>query len=101
LLAGAALAAPRKQTFTGIITDHMCAQTGHAAMRMGPTDYECTIACIQSHGAAYVLVAGKTVYDLSDQRTPEGFAGQKVRVTGTLDAKKKLIAVTAIAPASK
>ena len=40
LLAGA-LAAPAKQTFTGVITDHMCAETGHAAMRMGPTDAEC------------------------------------------------------------
>lgn len=98
LLAGAALAAPGKQTFTGVITDHMCADTGHAAMRMGPTDAECTVACVQSHGASYVLLAGKVVYYLSNQQLPEQFAGAKVRVTGTLDAKTKTIAVDSIAP---
>jgi hypothetical protein len=100
LLAGAALAAPGKQTFTGVITDHMCAETGHAAMRMGPTDAECTVACVQSHGAFYVVLSGKTVYNLSNQQLPERFAGQKVRVTGTLDAKTKTIAVTSIAEAA-
>ena len=103
LLAGAALAAPGKQTFTGIISDNMCLANGHASMRMGPTDAECAVACNQAHGAPYVLVAGKAVYELSDQRTPEGFAAQKVRVVGTLDAKTKTIAVDSIvlAPASK
>jgi hypothetical protein len=96
LLAGAAFAAPARQTFTGVITDHMCAETGHAAMRMGPTDAECTIACVDAHGAQYVLLAGKTIYGLSDQQLPARFAGQKVRVTGTLDAKTKSIAVDSI-----
>ena len=99
LLAGAALAAPGRQTFTGVITDHMCADTGHAAMRMGPTDAECTIACVQSHGASYVLLAGKTTYTLSNQQLPEQFAGTKVSVTGTLDVKTKTIAVDSIRPA--
>jgi len=104
--AAALAAAPVKdarQTFTGIISDNMCLQAGHASMRMGPTDAECTVACNQAHGAPYVLVAGKTVYELSDQRTPEGFAAQKVRVVGTLDAKTKTITVDSIvlAPASK
>ena len=46
-LLGAALAAPaEKQTFVGTITDDMCVgAAGHAQMRMGPTDAECTIAC--------------------------------------------------------
>src|SRR3984893_4559888 len=90
-------AAPGKQTFTGIITDDMCAKAGHSQMRMGPTDAECTIACISAHGATYVLDDGKNVYTLSDQRTPEKFAGQKVRVIGTLDAKTKTIRVDSIA----
>ena len=103
LLAGAALAAPGKQTFTGIISDNMCLQNGHASMRMGPTDAECAVACHDAHGAPYVLVDGKAVYELSDQRTPEGFAGRKVRVVGVLDAKTKTIAVESIvlAPSSK
>ena len=97
LLAVAALsAAPGKQTFTGTITDDMCGKAGHSQMRMGPTDADCTIACISAHGASYVLYDGKEVYTLSDQRTPEQFAAQRVLVTGTLDAKTKTIHVESI-----
>jgi hypothetical protein len=96
LLAGAAFAAPAPQTFTGVITDSECGTAGHKAMHMGDTDAECTVACIQAHGALYVLLSGKTVYNLSDQQTPEKFAGAKVRVTGTLDPKTKTIAVSSI-----
>jgi hypothetical protein len=97
LLALAAVsAAPAKTTTVGTITDDMCATTGHAAMRMGPTDAACTKACVDVHGAAYVLLAGKQVYTLSDQKTPETFAGQKVKVVGTIDAKTKAIHVDSI-----
>src|SRR5262245_1296165 len=97
---GAVLAvAPGKQTFTGTITDDMCAGVGHAQMRMGPTDAECTVACIQAHGSTYVLYDGKNTYALSDQKTPEKFAGQKVKVVGTLDLKTKTIQVESIAAA--
>ena len=97
LLAVASLsAAQRKQTFTGAIIDDMCAKAGHASMRMGPTDAECTTACVLAHGAAYVLADGKNVYMLSDQKTPGKFAGQKVRVVGTLDAKTQTITVESI-----
>jgi hypothetical protein len=100
LLAIAALAAAQgKQTFTGAITDDMCARADHSGMRMGPTDAECTIACVMVHGAAYVLYDGKEVYALSDQKTPEKFAGQKVTVRGTLDAKTKTIRVDSITAA--
>ena len=75
----------------------MCAnKSGHAAMRMGPTDAECTVACIDAHGAQYVLYDGKHVYGLSDQRTPQQFAGQRVKVTGTFNAKTKTIQVSSI-----
>jgi len=99
LAVAAQSAAPAKQTFTGTVTDDMCALAGHARMQMGPTDAACTIACIDSHGASYVLADGKNVYTLSDQKTPEKFAGQKVRVVGTLDARKKTIEVESIAAA--
>ena len=92
-------AASATQTFTGVITDDMCANTGHAAMRMGPTDAECAAACVSIHDAAYVLQDGKTIYKLSDQRTPGKFAGRKVKVVGTLDARTATIAVTSIAAA--
>ncbi len=96
LVSGALFAAAGPQTFTGTITDDMCAKAGHSQMRMGPTDAECTLACVDVHGASYVLYDGKDVYMLSDQRMPEKFAGQKVKVTGTLDAKTKTIQVNSI-----
>ena len=100
LLAVAALsAAQEKQTFTGTIADNMCAKTGHSQMRMGPTDADCTLACVGAHDATYVLSDGKDAYALSDQKTPEKFAGQKVRVVGTLDAKTKTIRVESISAA--
>lgn len=100
LLVVAALAGRQEtRTYTGVITDSMCAYTGHAAMKMGPTDADCTRACVDAHGAQFVLLDGKTVYGLSDQRTPETFAGSKVTVTGTFDAKTKTIQVKSISAA--
>jgi len=85
--------------FTGTITDSMCAEGDHSRMRMGSNDAECTIACVAAHGALYVLYNGKDVYTLSDQQTPEKFAGKKVTVTGTLDPKTKTIQVDSITAA--
>jgi hypothetical protein len=91
LIIAALVAAPAKRKFTGVITDSMCSSGDHKSMRMGPTDAECTVACVLAHGALYVLYDGREVYTLSDQTTPEKFAGKKVTVTGTLDAKTKTI----------
>ena len=101
LLVIAALAAAQEKrlgqrNFTGAVTDSMCATADHSRMKMGPTDAECTVACVLAHGALYVLYDGKEVYTLSDQATPEKFAGKKVTVTGTLDAKTKTIQVVSI-----
>jgi hypothetical protein len=92
-------AAPAKQKFTGTITDSMCGQADHSQMKMGPTDADCTKACVDIHGAMYVLYDGKQAYTLSDQKTPANFAGKKVAVTGTLDAKTKTIQVDSITAA--
>ena len=98
LLASAGLSgAQGPQTFTGTITDDMCAMAGHGRMRMGPTDAECVKACILSHDAKYVLLVGEEVYELSDQQAPEPFAAQRVRIVGSLDAKSKTIRVDSIA----
>ena len=100
LLVVAALASsPAKQTFTGIITDDNCPNANHSRMQMGPTDAECAMACIDAHGAMYGLYDGKNFYTLSDQKTPQKFAGRKVDVTGTLDSKTRTIQVTSIAAA--
>jgi hypothetical protein len=100
LLTIAALAeAQSKLTFTGTITDSMCIKADHSKMQMGPTDAQCTIACIKEHDATYVLYDGRNVYTLSDQKSPEKFAAQKVTVLGTLDSKTKTIQVDSITAA--
>ena len=98
-IASLSTAQTKPQTFVGTITDNMCPMANHTQMQMGPTDAECVKACVAAHGAAYVLYDGKNVYELSDQKTPETFAAQRVRVTGTLDAKTNKIAVQSIAAA--
>jgi hypothetical protein len=93
-------AAQAKQAFVGTITDDMCPMADHSHMQMGPTDGECTKACIEYHGSMYVLYDGKNSYVLSDQRTPEKFAGQKVKVTGTLNTKTRIIQTDSITVAN-
>ena len=92
-------AAQGKQTFTGTITDDECIRADHSRMKMGPTDAACAQACIRAHSGSYVLYDGKDAYTLSDQDRPEQFAGQRVRVIGTLDSKTKTIQVDSIAAA--
>jgi hypothetical protein len=96
-VAAALSAAQETQSFTGVITDDMCPLANHSRMQMGPTDAECTRACINAHGAVYVLYDGKSAYVLSDQKAPDKYAAQKVRVVGTLDDTTKTIRVASIA----
>ena len=81
----------KSQTFTGNISDSMC---GLKHMMAGG-DKACTEACVKE-GSKYVLadVAAKKVYQLSDQDKPKAFAGEKVKVSGTL--KGDVITVTSI-----
>src|SRR5271157_2990940 len=83
------------KTFVGNISDSMC---GLKHMMPGESDKECTLDCVKA-GSKYVLadVANGKVYQLSDQKKPAEFAGQRVKVTGTL--KGDAINVTAIEPA--
>jgi hypothetical protein len=99
LVIAALSAAPARLRFAGVITDSMCAKGDHSQMRMGPTDADCVMACVDAHGATYVLYDGKAAYTLSDQKTPEEFAGKKVIVTGSLDAKTNTIQVDSITAA--
>ena len=87
-------------TFTGVVTDTMCAGEGHKGMNMG-SDAKCVTECVKGMGAKYALydAAAKKVYVLSDQKGPEKFAGQKVTVSGTLDAAGKNLKVDSIAAA--
>lgn len=96
LFAGALIAgAADQQTFTGIITDSMCGKD-HAMMKVTP-DAKCVRECV-THGSKYALFDGNSVYVLSDQKAPEAFAGQRVKITGTLYEKTKILKVDSITP---
>ena len=88
-------AAPAAQKFTGIITDDMCAQADHKAMKAA-SDAKCVTDCVKGMNGKYVLYDGTNSYVLSDQKTPEKFAAKKVTVTGSLDEKTKTIKVDKI-----
>jgi hypothetical protein len=90
------VAADAPKTFTGVITDAMCG-ADHKMMNVKP-DSKCVTECIKM-GSKYALLDGAKVYELSDQKAPEKFAGQKVKVTGTLDAAGKTLTVTSIVAA--
>jgi hypothetical protein len=62
----------------------------------------CTENCVKM-GGKYVLYdsSTKTVYQLDDQSKPKEFAGQAVRVNGSLDAATSTIHVENIKAASK
>ncbi len=95
LAVGLSLAAPKPgkggKTFTGEISDSMCGLKH--VMPGGAKD--CTEQCVKG-GSKYVLAdsAHSKVYELSNQEKPKAFAGQKVKVTGTL--KGKVIEVASI-----
>ena len=97
--AGSAWATPPGvQTFTGEITDTICARyKGHAHMMeelksMGKEKKTCIKHCMEQLGASYVLYdeAKQTTYEITDQDKIAAFAGQKVRVSGTLQKNKKI-----------
>lgn len=95
LFAGALVAgaASQPETYTGVITDTMCGKD-HAAMKITPNE-RCVRECAR-HDSKYALYDGKNMYVLSDQKTPEQLAGQKVTVTGTLYRKTNILKVDSI-----
>ena len=95
LSAGLLAAAAGPQSFTGVITDTMCG-ANHKPMNVTP-DSKCVLECVK-HGSKYALLVGNNVYVLSDQQTPEKFAAQKVKVTGALNEKTKILKVDKIEP---
>jgi len=89
------VAADGLKTFTGVITDTMCG-ADHKMMNVKP-DSKCVIDCVKMGTEwKYALLEGTNVWVLSDQKTPEKYAAQKVKVTGTLDEKTKTIQVESI-----
>ena len=101
LLATVAILAAQdtRQTITGVITESECATANHSLMKMGDTDEECAKACVESHGATWVLFEGKVSWALTEQKAPVQFAGKRVVITGVADQKAKKITVESIAAA--
>jgi hypothetical protein len=82
-----------EQTWTGVISDTMCAVTHqsnieHARERSGKTmtNQECTVGCVMHRGQKYVFVSGGKTYQIENQ----DYAGlptraaHTVKMTGTL-----------------
>jgi hypothetical protein len=96
------------KVFTGEIADTQCALNVHSLDKshqemlkvksVGKTAADCTLYCIKNRGGRFVLQNKRNVYRLDKQELAEGFAGRKVKVTGTLDAKTETIQVRSIDP---
>jgi hypothetical protein len=86
-------AAGTTQTFIGTITDTMCG--AKHGMIKGQPDDECARLCVKG-ARDYALYDGKTVWKLSDQKSPAKFAAAKVKVTGIANEQSRTIKVVSI-----
>jgi hypothetical protein len=94
------------QVFHGEISDSQCALNVHSLTRshqemlksksMGGTASTCSMYCIEHLGGYLVLSSGNDVFRLDRSDLVHGFEGQKVKITGVLDAKAKQIHVLKI-----
>ena len=57
------------------------------------TAAECVRFCVNERGGRYMLQTKTKVYKLDAQVLAEEWAGQKVKLAGTLDSKTNIIAV--------
>jgi uncharacterized protein DUF5818 len=95
-----------EKTFRGEIADSQCALNVHSLSQshkemiaMKPeikTDAECARFCVKERGGRFMLQTKDKVYKLDAQVLGEQWAGQKVKVTGTLDLKTSTITVDKI-----
>jgi hypothetical protein len=96
------------KVFTGEIGDTQCSMNVHSfdkshlemlkVKSVGKTAADCTLYCVRNRGGRFVLQNKRNVYHLDKQELAEPFAGQKVKVTGTLDPKTETIQVRSIDP---
>lgn len=88
------------RTFHGEVADSQCSMNVHSLTRsheemlksksMGGNPASCTLYCIRYMGGEFVLAMKSEVYYL-DNPSAQNFAGEKVKVTGTLDPKTRTI----------
>jgi hypothetical protein len=94
------------RVFHGEVSDNQCAMNVHSLTRsheemlksksMGGTANTCSSYCVERLGGYLVLASSKDVFRLDRADLVHGFEGQKVKVTGVLDAKLKQIHVLKI-----
>jgi hypothetical protein len=107
VIAGLALIKPvsaAPTTWTGTISDAMCAGAHGDKGGTPQKDHDCSVSCAKKAGGSYVFVndKDKKVYKIANQtfKDVEVHAGHKVELTGEL--KGDSITVTKIAmPAAK
>src|SRR5258708_31621264 len=97
-----------EKVFTGKIGDTQCAMNVHSldkshkemlkVQSVGKTAADCTLYCIKNRGGRFVLQYKDKVYRLDKPELVEPYAGQKVRVIGTLDPQTDTIEVHRINP---
>lgn len=95
-----------ERTFRGEIADSQCALNVHSLSQshkemiaMKPeikTDADCARYCVRERGGRFMLQTKDKVYKLDAQVLAEEWAGQKVKVVGTLDPKANTITVKKI-----
>jgi hypothetical protein len=108
ILIGPATWGAGETTLEGEIADSQCAMGVHSLNRShkemiemghaGSTAEDCTRYCVHSRGGRYVLLTKHDVFKLDNQEMAEKYAGQKVKLTGTLDSKTSAIQVKTIEP---
>jgi hypothetical protein len=94
------------RVFRGEVSDSQCALNIHSLTRshqemlksksMGGTANTCSVYCIEHLGGYLVLSSGNDVFRLDRADLVHGFEGQKVKISGVLDAKTKQIHVLKI-----
>ncbi len=89
--------AAKSGSWTGWITDDMCAAKGAK-----PEHAACADKCVKEHGGKYALFneADKKVYILDPQDKAAGHAGHEVTVKGTLDGDTIHVSSITMKPAS-
>lgn len=106
LAVASAVSGQNPHLFHGDISDSQCAMNVHSLTRshqemlksksMGGTANTCSVYCIEHLGGYLVLSSGNDVYRLDRADLVHGFEGQKVKLTGVLDARVKTIHVLKI-----
>ena len=96
-LAGAGSA---QKTFMGEISDSQCAMNVHSLSRsheemikrktLGTDPASCARACVR-RGGEWVLRSGNDVYRLQNQEGVDEYAGQQVKISGSLDVATNTI----------